>query len=702
MRYSVIIPTYNKCKETLKPCLESIVKYTTLNSPLDYCEIIVVANGCTDETANVVKEFQQKFHNIRMLWNEEPMGFTRATNWGIKEAKGEYIILLNNDTQLLHQSPNQWLEMLVAPFEQDLKTGITGPMKTFCHAAGREFIIFFCVMIPRRIFDEIGTLDECFSPGYGEDSDLSCRIEDAGYKIVQVPYVSDQYYDNKRMTGGFPIYHEGNVTFKNWPGGEELLRRNNETLRTRYNKPRVDISKAEQCDGFMSSTELKWLAENAKNKEVIIEIGSWHGRSTRALADNTEGTIYAIDHWLGSEVERTTNHASAALNEGDHAFMEFCDNLKDHILTGRVRPIRMSSKNAARVLKDSGTQADMIFIDAGHTKEEVLEDISLWLPLVKEGGVICGHDYYHNGEHWPGVQQAVDEVFGQRGKDMGWLPDNSIWRHTKEKEESKPRIYDCFPFFNELDILEVRFNELYDVVDRFVIVEATLTHGGKPKPLYFNENLPRFEKFLHKVTHIVVSDYPALDSWSIERHQRDQIMRGLTQCNDNDIIIIGDADEIPRATCLKEYKPENGIMALQQRLYYYSLDCQSDGDLWDWCKMVTYGELKTKSPCEVRYTPFTNRQNLIPNAGWHFSYITNIDGIIEKIGASAHQEYNKPEWKDKERVTRLVEEGKDLFDRPLGYVFVEIDSTYPEFIQKNYNTFLEKGLISEKVLCTSQ
>ena len=65
-------------------------------------------------------------------------------------------------------------------------------------------------------------------------------------------------------------------------------------------------------------------------------------------------------------------------------------------------------------------------------------------------------------------------------------------------------IYDCFPFFNELDLLEIRLNELSGVVDRFVLSEAELTHNGDRKPLYFNEHKDRFAKFADKIIHIIV------------------------------------------------------------------------------------------------------------------------------------------------------------------------------------------------------
>ena len=125
-------------------------------------------------------------------------------------------------------------------------------------------------------------------------------------------------------------------------------------------------------------------------------------------------------------------------------------------------------------------------------------------------------------------------------------------------------IYDCFTFFNELDLLEIRLNILNEVVDKFVLVEATRTHRGNPKPLYFKENKKRFAPFLDKIIHIVVDSYepvekyiaskdsdPKLHSWAYENFQRHAIIHGLDDLKDEDSLIISDLDEIPTAEAVR-------------------------------------------------------------------------------------------------------------------------------------------------------
>ena len=89
-------------------------------------------------------------------------------------------------------------------------------------------------------------------------------------------------------------------------------------------------------------------------------------------------------------------------------------------------------------------------------------------------------------------------------------------------------IFDCFTFNDELELLEIRLNVLKDVVDRFVLVEATKTFTNKSKPLIYEENKDRFKEFADKIIHIVVDDFPDDDNpWARENWQRNKIMEGL-------------------------------------------------------------------------------------------------------------------------------------------------------------------------------
>jgi glycosyltransferase involved in cell wall biosynthesis len=237
---SVIIPTYNHLEDCLKPCIESIQKYTDFNFP--QIEIIVVSNGSTDGTLEYLNELSNKDKRFRYLEFKESLGYTRATNEGLKVAKGNLIVFLNNDVELLPQAKNEWLKMLYKPLiGSDRKVGMTCPMKGFCHITGRYFPIFFCAMTTKSMIKEIGLLDEIFSPGGGEDCDWGHKLENKGYKIIQVPVDGYLATDStgQYSVGCFPIWHKAEKTVhdpecvKDWG---YILDKNTKILRDRYRK----------------------------------------------------------------------------------------------------------------------------------------------------------------------------------------------------------------------------------------------------------------------------------------------------------------------------------------------------------------------------------------------------------------------------------------------------------------------------------
>ncbi len=158
----------------------------------------------------------------------------------------------------------------------------------------------------------------------------------------------------------------------------------------------VDIIKAGRIHGFMSSIDLSWLAQQGSTRSNIVEIGSWHGRSTRAIADNTRGNVTAVDWWEGSPELK-------ALKADHHA--QFLSNMAG---LDNVYDCQAKSVEAAALMAEAGEKFDMIFIDADHSYEEAKADILAWKPLLAEGGLLCGHDWHHGP-----VKQAVREVLGE-------------------------------------------------------------------------------------------------------------------------------------------------------------------------------------------------------------------------------------------------------------------------------------------------
>lgn len=178
---------------------------------------------------------------------------------------------------------------------------------------------------------------------------------------------------------------------------------------TPLNDPEIGhaVLEADRIQGWMSSEELEWLARTSRDARVTIEVGSWKGRSTKAMALATLGRIYAVDHWRGSSNPADATSIEVAARGHDAIFAEFCENLKDEIASGRVIPVRMENREAARSLPLPSQGADFVFIDSDHGYERVREDILSFRPFVRPEGILSGHDF---SPGWPGVVQAVAEL----------------------------------------------------------------------------------------------------------------------------------------------------------------------------------------------------------------------------------------------------------------------------------------------------
>jgi hypothetical protein len=151
----------------------------------------------------------------------------------------------------------------------------------------------------------------------------------------------------------------------------------------------------------------------------FVEVGCWRGRSSvyfgvEIFNSKKDLFLYCVDTWEGSE-----ENQGHPLLEGDGLWKEFLRNIDP--VSGVVEPMRMTSLMAAEYFASIGKSFEFVFIDASHDYENVKADIEAWLPLVKDGGVLAGHDY----PDWPGVKKAVDEKFGRKGILAKW----GCWVH---------------------------------------------------------------------------------------------------------------------------------------------------------------------------------------------------------------------------------------------------------------------------------
>ena len=251
-------------------------------------------------------------------------------------------------------------------------------------------------------------------------------------------------------------------------------------------------------------------------------------------------------------------------------------------------------------------------------------------------------------------------------------------------------VYDCFLFFNELGLLEIRLNVLFGVVDKFVLVEADRTFTNKSKLLYFDENKDRYKCFLDKIVHVKISEYPSIgDAWDMENFQRNQIEHGITQCFFDDIILISDLDEIPNPKIIMDYKKNgNGICRLRQMHFAYFLNYQRCDKYWYPAKIARYKNitLNNYTPQNIRSRSLKTKRT-IKNAGWHFSFLGGMENIKYKIQSFSHQEWNNDHYVNNQ-IDKKIRMGLDLFDRKhIRLIPVKITKKHPQYIFDNQEKY---------------
>ena len=275
-------------------------------------------------------------------------------------------------------------------------------------------------------------------------------------------------------------------------------------------------------------------------------------------------------------------------------------------------------------------------------------------------------------------------------------------------------IYDCFTFFNELDLLEIRLNTLAPVVDRFVIAEATRTQRGQPKELFFEKNRERFAAFADKITHVVVDDMLSEEemgdnafnlTWVNENRQRNALARGLKGLRDDDVILVSDLDEIPRpekiAEAVRLARQGEVVRFVLDIFVYYANFKDYRTPRWllgtialSW-KSFLAGEALSRVACD-RYTVasecagrciqkvrFVMPTRRIAHGGWHMTYLGGAEAVKRKLRSCAHTEVAALESKADER----LKAGLDVLGGRRNDFGVPLDDTFPKYLVENQEKF---------------
>lgn len=272
-------------------------------------------------------------------------------------------------------------------------------------------------------------------------------------------------------------------------------------------------------------------------------------------------------------------------------------------------------------------------------------------------------------------------------------------------------VYDCIPFFNELDILKLRLHILAPIVDKFIIEEATVTFSGEPKELCFEKNKAMFKEFLPKITYIVVDNSPVDTTTHLrDKFQKNALERGLEGATDEDVIILSDVDEIPNPEVLKkiiaEFDPSK-VYHLAQRMFYCFINMEEvsgsllsitgefpgvERKMWLGTKVFGKKSIPKDGIIQLREASTTAQGAVrVADGGWHFGYMgsrheTDVSKRIgTKVVAAAHQEYNDQDILAEARDRLIL--GQDMFGREAKFERVEVDESYPAYLREHIEEY---------------
>jgi beta-1,4-mannosyl-glycoprotein beta-1,4-N-acetylglucosaminyltransferase len=290
-------------------------------------------------------------------------------------------------------------------------------------------------------------------------------------------------------------------------------------------------------------------------------------------------------------------------------------------------------------------------------------------------------------------------------------------------------IYDCFMYFDEDLLLDLRLNVLNKYVSKFVITEATYTHNGSKKELKFDMN--NFKKFKDKIEYIVVDSLPPnilqinsddsleekeqkiiLNGYARDNHQRNSLMDGIVEAKDNDIIIVSDLDEIPNLANFNFKNINNKIIQFKQKMFYYKLNlCYPEFD-WFGSKACKKKDLispqwlrniKSKKYSKLRLDLIFNNKKyndvfFVLDGGWHFTCIRTPEDLEYKLLNFAHHYEFEQSGLDVKELKKLISEKKIMYDHKLDQESSEkwggksklekiSISKLPEYISQNISTY---------------
>ena len=289
-------------------------------------------------------------------------------------------------------------------------------------------------------------------------------------------------------------------------------------------------------------------------------------------------------------------------------------------------------------------------------------------------------------------------------------------------------IYDCFMYFDEDLLLDIRLNSLNKFVKKFVISESTYTHSGSKKKLNFN--IDNFKKFKDKITYIVVEDQPKnimnlteneteekrgekliLNGMARDYYQRENLIKGIKDANNDDLILISDLDEIPYLNNLNYSKINNQIIIFEQKMFYYKLNLLYEDYNWlgtrgikkknlispQWLRNVK-GRNYPKWRVDILFSQKKYSNILfIKNGGWHYTFLKTAEELEKKLLNFAHHYEYQESGLNIKKIKQFIDEKRVIYDHNVdqkqfkwsGKVKLKkIKNNFlPEYIRSNLNKY---------------
>ena len=261
-------------------------------------------------------------------------------------------------------------------------------------------------------------------------------------------------------------------------------------------------------------------------------------------------------------------------------------------------------------------------------------------------------------------------------------------------------IYDCFQYFNEDHIVDLRLNILDKYVDFFVISESTKNHQGQNKKLNFDiKNFPKFKKKIK----FVVADYTKNIDFNnhtggespVEQHQRNSLIEGIKDASPEDLIILSDSDEIPDLTKISVINKNKKYIAFSQKMFMYKLNLQNlDESNWIGSRIIkkknitSMQELRNLKFKEYPFWRIDKKNLQIIEGGWHFSFLQTPQQILTKIKSFSHGEFNNETINEKSIEEKIIK-NQDVFNRGIKLKKIDLDSSFPDYILKNKSKYLK-------------